>query len=307
MAAAALDEVAFWMDESSASPDAEVVNALRPSMATVPEPLLIGISSPYARRGVLWEAWRRHYGKQSDVLVWQAPSQAMNPTLPDALVARALEEDEPRARAEFLAEFRSDVEGLLTREAVEAVVVSGRRELAPEPGVAYRAFVDPSGGSSDSMTLAIAHREKRIAVLDAIRERRPPFSPENVVEEFAALLAEYRVGRVSGDRYAGEWPRDAFRRNGIQYRVAESPKNHIYRDVVPAIHSKQLELLDEPRLVAQLVGLERRTSRGGRESIDHPPGGHDDLANAAIGDSLPVPRKSYAESSSRRYSPLSPL
>ena len=35
--------------------------------------------------------------------------------------------------------------------------------------------------------------------------------------------------------------------------------------------------------LAQLCGLERRTARGGRDSIDHAPGGHDDLANAVAG------------------------
>jgi hypothetical protein len=35
--------------------------------------------------------------------------------------------------------------------------------------------------------------------------------------------------------------------------------------------------------VAQLCGRERRTARGGRDSIDHAPGGHDDLANAVAG------------------------
>jgi hypothetical protein len=44
-------------------------------------------------------------------------------------------------------------------------------------GVSYLAFVDPSGGSGDGMTLAIGHQEDDVAVLDAIRERRPPFSP----------------------------------------------------------------------------------------------------------------------------------
>ena len=68
-----LDEVAFWRSEDSANPDAEIVAALRPAMATVPEPLLLGISSPCARKGVLWEAFRRHYGHNGDpVLVWKA-------------------------------------------------------------------------------------------------------------------------------------------------------------------------------------------------------------------------------------------
>jgi len=41
--------------------------------------------------------------------------------------------------------------------------------------------------------------------------------------------------------------------------------------------------LDHPRLTAQLCALERRTARGGRDSIDHSPGAHDDIVNAAAG------------------------
>jgi hypothetical protein len=73
------------------------------------------------------------------------------------------------------------------------------------------AFADPSGGSSDSMTLAIGHREGNVAMIDAIRERKPPFRPDAVALEFAELLRSYRVGAVTGDRYGGEWPRDAFK------------------------------------------------------------------------------------------------
>ena len=74
-------------------------------------------------------------------------------------------------------------------------------------GYHYVAFCDPSGGSSDSMTLAITHREGDKVVVDAVRERRPPFSPDDVVIEFAATLKSYGVGTVQGDRYGGEWPR----------------------------------------------------------------------------------------------------
>jgi hypothetical protein len=78
--AAVLDEVAFWPTEESASPDTEIVQAIRPAMATVPGALLLGISSPYARRGELWRAYRDHFGKDGDpVLVWQAETRAMNP------------------------------------------------------------------------------------------------------------------------------------------------------------------------------------------------------------------------------------
>ena len=45
----------------------------------------------------------------------------------------------------------------------------------------------------------------------------------------------------------------------------------------------QVELLEPPKLLAQLVGLERRTSRAGKDSIDHGIDGHDDVANCVAG------------------------
>ena len=133
------------------------------------------------------------------------------------------------------------------------------------------------------MTLAIAHSEDKRAVLDVVRERRPPFSPEDVVGEFAALLKLYSVYNVTGDRYAGEWPRERFREHGITYDLAEKPKSDLYRELLPVLNSGRAELLNLPRLTTQLCGLERRTARGGRDSVDHAPGAHDDVANATAG------------------------
>jgi hypothetical protein len=254
-------------------------------MATVPGALLLCISWPYARRGALWEAYRAHYGQEGDpVLVWQAPSRVMNPRLDETVVRAAYAADERAAAAEYGAEFRRDIEGFLTRAMVDACVEVDRRGERPAlPKIHYQAFVDPSGGAADAMTLAIAHRDDRQIVLDALVERRPPFSPEAVVENFAHLLSTYHVTTVVGDRYGGEWPREAFRRHGIAYEVADTARSDLYRDLLPLITSQQVALLDHPRLVAQLCRLERRTGRGGRGHIDHPPGGHDDLANAVAG------------------------
>jgi hypothetical protein len=281
--AALCDEIAFWPTDDSASPDVEILAALRPAMATVPGAMLLCASSPYARRGALWEAWRKHYGKDSPTLVWQAPSRTMNPTVPQSIVDEALAEDPEHARAEWLAEFRSDIAAFVAREIVEGAVDRGVHVRAPIDGVRYVAFVDPSGGASDSMTLAIAHAEKRVLTLDALLEHRPPFSPEAVVSEFAKVLKNYRISIVRGDRYGGEWPREVFARHGITYQVSDKTRSEIYLDVLPEFNSNTVALLDNPRLVAQFAGLERRTSRGGRDIIDHAPGAHDDLANACAG------------------------
>ncbi len=286
--AAILDEVAFWeTGETSLNPDVEIVTAIRPAMASLAaarEGLLLGISSPYARRGVLWDAYHRHYGQDGDsVLVWQASTKAMNPTIPQSFLDAEYAKDPAAARAEYGAEFRTDIEGFLTREVVDACVICGRTELPPISGVRYIGFTDLSGAVTDSMALAIAHREGDRVVLDLVRERPSPCSPEDVVQEFAALVTRYHVPVVRGDRYAGEWPRERFRARGIDYEPADRVRSDLYRDLLPLLLSRGADLLDSPRLVAQLVGLERRVGRSGKDQITRSPNGHDDVANAAAG------------------------
>jgi len=187
------DEIAFWRSDDSANPDYEIIAALRPALATL-NGRLIALSSPYAKRGELWGAYRRYYGQDdASILVAQADSRTMNPKLPQRVVDRAYERDAAAAQAEYGAQFRNDLEAFVSREAVEACVSPGLFELPPITRQSYRAFVDPSGGSADSMTLAIAHDERQpdgqtITMLDAVREVKPPFSPEAVVADFCELL-----------------------------------------------------------------------------------------------------------------------
>ena len=287
--AAVFDEVAFWSAENSANPDQDVYNAVKPAMATIPGAMLIGISSPYARRGLLWNKWKKHYGKPGNVLVVQAPTWRMNPTIArdGDFLTEAYRDDPASAAAEYGAQFRKDVEAFVSLEVVEACVAPGVYERAPVPGIVYSAFVDPSGGSQDSMTLAISHHEGTaedgLTVIDATREVKPPFSPEGVVAEFCDLLALYGVASVTGDKYAGEWPREQFRKHGVGYEVSDKTRSDLYRDMLPVLNSGRAVLLDDEKAVNQIAALERRTARGGRDTIDHPPGSHDDMANAIAG------------------------
>ena len=282
--AALLDEIAFWpTDPDSADPDGEVVSAIKPAMATIPNAMLLCASSPYARRGALWEAYHRYFGQTGGPLIWQASTRTMNPTVPQSFIDAEYEKDAVSAEAEFGAQFRTDIESFVSREAVEFVVDWSVHEHAPVNSKSYVAFTDPSGGSGDSYTVAVAHIENGIGILDCLREVRPPFSPEAVTSQFADLLKSYRITKVGGDRYAGEWPREQFRKHGIQYEPSADPKGILYLNLLPLLNSGKVRLLGNKRLVTQLIGLERRTSRAGRDSIDHAPGGHDDVCNSACG------------------------
>lgn len=284
--AAICDEIAFWRSEESANPDFEILNGLRPGMATVPGSLLLCISSPYARQGALWQAYQRHYGQDgAPVLVWQADTLTMHSTLPDKRVIEEAYQNDPIAAAsEWGAEFRQDIDAFVSRETVEAVVVRDLRKIPPIPSQRYVAFVDPSGGSGgDSMTGAVVHWEGEHFVLDLLLERRPPFSPEATAKEFCEEFKRYGITKVIGDHFGGEWPAERFRQHGIDYQIADKSKSDLYREMLPLITSQQVQLLDNSRLITQLCALERRTGRGGRDSIDHPRGMHDDLINAVAG------------------------
>jgi hypothetical protein len=278
------DEASFWFsDELSANADVEIVNAVRPGLSTTGGPLIIA-SSPYAKRGLVWNMHKRHYGPDGDpmLLVAQAASREVNPSLPQAVVDRALDRDHAAASAEFLALFRSDISGFVDYEVVQACV-GDHVEMAPLDQHQYSAFVDPSGGSADSFAMALGHKDGERIVIDATREVRPPFSPESVIDDFAILLKTYRVSSVTGDRFAGEFPREQFRKRDIDYECSEKPKSDLFRDLLPLLNSGRVVLPKSDRLMNQLCGLERRVARSGKDSIDHAPGTHDDVANCVAG------------------------
>lgn len=278
------DEVAFWRSDESASPDIEVYNAVLPGLVTLPGAMLIGISSPYRRGGLLFDRWRHSYGKpDDDVLVIKGPSPLFNPTLPQSVIDAALARDPEAAAAEWLAEWRSDVGDFIDRELVESAIDVGVTVRPPMASGGHFAFADPSGGRGDGFACGIAHAEGNVAVLDALYERRPPFNPSDVVADVAALLRSYGCSTVVGDRYAAEWVVEAFAKEGIRYEASERDRSAIYLDALPLFTSGRARLLDSPRLAHQFASLERRTSRAGRDRVDHPPGGADDLANAAAG------------------------
>src|SRR5262249_36732890 len=97
------------------------------------------------------------------------------------------------------------------------------------------------------------------------------------------LCEEHRSGSVTGASYAAQWVAGAWSRTGVSYVKSELPKSQIYLECIPLFTRGLVRLPNHSRLLRELRLLERQTHRGGRESVDHPRGGHDDLANAVCG------------------------
>jgi hypothetical protein len=314
---AMLDELAFFRSEESANPDVDIAHGIEGGMTAVPGAMLLGFSSPYAKRGLLYQKYREHFGRErSDILVWKAPTLVMHPANPAIVVhvAKAYEDDPTSAKAEYGAEFRDDVTVFLPVEVIEAATDKGVTRRPYVPGVQYVGFCDPSGGTSDSMTLSIAHYENGIAVQDVLDEEHAPFVPSEVVGRFAARCQGYGVTIVEGDRYAGIWPTAEFAKKGrirstrtgtvyehkleaeaagvrsaemeavssVIYFVSDQTRRELYKNMLPLMTSSRAKLLDNKRLKVQLEALDRKTAAGG-DIIDHPPGGHDDAANVTAG------------------------
>jgi hypothetical protein len=279
------DEIAFFGldDEAKVKSDTELIRAIKPSLATVGGKL-VAITSPYARRGWCFKTYQRNFGAPAGkILVWNCGSRLMNPTLPQSVVDDALAEDPQSASAEFLGQFRDDSSAYLPREVVERLVVQGRSELLPQKEHRYFAFCDISGGRGDDAALSIAHREGRKVVIDLLRRYRPPFNPYEACTDFAHEIQRFKIRRVTGDNYSAEFVSNAFLTCGVHYTKCAKPKSMLYVELLPRLCSGEIELLDDETLVTQLASLERRTRSGGRDVIDHPPKGHDDLANAVAG------------------------
>jgi hypothetical protein len=279
------DEVAhFRSSEDGTALDFEAVRALGPSLALTGGRLIL-TSTPAGQRGVAWSWHQRAYGREDpEMLVVQAASDVMNPRLPRASLEQMRTLDPQGYEQEVRAQFLSGVHQLVEEVVIEQAVLPGVRELLPERGVEYVAFDDAASGSGkDAWASAIARKgPDGVVWLCALRVWAPPFSPESVAVELAGWLRSYGLCETTGDRYAGGLIPALLKRHGVTYRVSERDRSRLYADLVPLLNAGQARLLDHPRLLAELRGLERKRGLT-REHIGHPPGGHDDAINAVAG------------------------
>ena len=286
--AAIFDESSFWRSDESALPDIETYRACLPSLAATGG-MLISISSPYRKMGLLYSKWRDYYGKgDPEVLVVQGATETFNPTISKKVIARAMREDPAAAASEWGGDWRSDLSGYLSEEVIEQAVDRDRPlELPPLPGKRYRAFVDASGGRGDDYCLCIGHLEERNGaehfVVDVLRGAHPPFNPNQVAAEFAALVKQYRCTEVCGDNYSAEFVSQSWRANGLDYIRSRLTRSALYLEAIPHFMRGGISMPAHDKLIRQLQLLERQTQPSGKDQVQHPKHGHDDWPNALVG------------------------
>jgi hypothetical protein len=288
LCACVFDEVAIWRDELSAAPDTETYTAVLPSLLTT-HGMLVGISTGYRRIGLLHAKYRDHFGIASDdTLVVQGSTLQFNQSLSESDIAAQRAADPAAVASEWDGGFRDDIASFLDDELIDAAVDHGRPlELPPQTGVYYQMFVDASGGvGADAYSIAVAHKEgteNARFVVDVVRGTSGKFDPQQVTKDYATLAKQYRIDSVVGDYYGAEWVAGAWQDCGITYMRSDLPKSQLYLEALPLFTRGLVRLPDHPRLVRELRLLERRTHRGGKDTVDHPRGGHDYYANVVSG------------------------
>jgi hypothetical protein len=308
---AILDEASFLPSESSSVPDVEAARALVPGLQTTKGTLVIS-SSPYRRAGLVYQEHRDHFGRDSaDVLVIGGASVDFNPTLDADEIAAEVAADPEAGRSEWLGEWRSDLMSFLDDLTIESAIDRSRPLELPPRGFNYVAFTDASAGRHDSFTVAIAHGEDGRFVVDVVRGRKPPCDPAAVAAEYASLAKDYGCSVVHGDHYAGEWTANAFRAAGVNYQAAEKNRSELYLEGLPLWTRGLVSIPDHQVLLRELRLLERRSTRLGKDSVDHGRTGSDDYANAVFGALViaatkPVMNRAYCVDATARVLAMPP-
>jgi hypothetical protein len=279
------DETAFWRDETTANPDTEVYRACMPSLIASGG-MLIGISTPYRRMGLLHTKHRDHFGVDGDdVLVVQGDAATFNPMLSPVLIEAHKRADPEAAVAEWDAQFRSDISAFLSEDLIELAVDRSRPpELPPQQDQTYKCFVDASGGRHDHYTACVGYRDKGGRfICAALRGKAPPFDPQEITREYSALAKEFRCLKITGDAYSADWIVSAFRECDVSYECSTKNRSELYLEGLPLFARGLVSLPEHRRLGRELRLLERHVSRIGRDQVDHGRNGSDDYANAVFG------------------------
>jgi Transposase IS66 family len=118
-------------------------------------------------------------------------------------------------------------------------------------------------------------------VEEDIRGKDPATRVKARQERSAAVVArlfdlwETELPRLSG--------KSKLEQHGITYTPAEKSKSDLYLEALPLFTRGLISIPNIPPLIRELRLLERQAHRGGRESVDHPRRGSDDLANSVCG------------------------
>lgn len=301
-----MDEVGVWyQDSDAANPDYEIWRAVTPAQAQFPNRILVGISSPWNKSGLLFQyaeagtegrdAPESERDRFKDCLVWHASSAMMRSDtgwrgkdrIPREWFISEQARDPRAFERECLAIFQDSISGFLSTQLLKQCIDSGVEERPPVARNYYVASIDPAF-RRDAFALVIAHaNEQGEVVIDLIRRWTPqngqPVNPTEVLRELAPILKAYGVQVVTSDQYHADTLSQLALQHG--FAIESIPftgvsKGSMYANLQMLVNQKRIHLLDHAEAYKELRSLERTLTKTGVIQISAPPGQHDDIASA---------------------------
>lgn len=285
------DEIGFWGSDSSAKEtDEEIVRAITPSMLQFSGyNLFVKLSSPNIKQGVLYKLYEKQKELPDNFIVLNAPSWEFNNRLPAKEFSNEYKLDSDNFDREFRANFTDSISMFIIPEFVDSCVINNAKFLPPEDDredIQYFAAIDAAYKGDTFTFCVVGHQENRVKqyVMKGWEgSRANPVSAHTVAQYIRNICKQYKIAKVFADQYSFQPLREIFQQYGVV--LEENPfnvtfKKKIYFNLKRLIHNNQIDLLDNHQLVRELKELIVEQTPTGMVRISHPPGGHDDHADA---------------------------
>lgn len=289
---AALDEACFLRDDDYAVNDVEIWRAIKPRIIRGGMGILG--STPWVKKGLLYDTWRQQFGRPENALVAHAATRTMRT---DSLILEQVSEEEvndpDNARREFGAEFLGLDASSFFSDEVLGKAIDTSLELGGEPRSGDEVIAGADFGfRRNSSALAIFHKRGEKYVLAELHEKQPledePLVPSEVCAEFAKVLKRHRCSVVVADNHYIESVREHLGAAGISVSPAQGANgqarvDEVYVRTRERLQERRVVLPQSRRLLAQLREVRSRPLAGGGLSIlmpKKPDGSHGDLVAA---------------------------
>ncbi len=287
----ALDEAAFFRDNSFKVNDEEIFRAGKPRV--LPGGQAIISSTPWSETGLLYDLHAKNWGKPDTALVAHAPTLVLNDVeYTRHIVEAEYKRDPENADREFGARFMKGGTTLIfSPDLVESCVdetLSLDVPRLPLPSDDVSSGVD-LGFRSDSAAIAITHMSAGALILGELKEWTPPpggaLKPTATIREMRTRMQAHGVDTAMADGHYIESAREVLDEEDMTVVLAPSSPDEVYIRARQVMRSGIVKIPRHDRLIRQIKEVQGRPMPGGRMSIVLPrwaKGGHGDLVSAFV-------------------------
>jgi hypothetical protein len=283
---AALDEAAFFRDASAKINDSDIYSAMSPRV--MPGGQTIIASTPWAKRGLLWDMYQRNFGHPVDAICIHAPTMILNGSKMTAdIVSRERARDPDNAAREFDAMFSDTGSSVFFGHDIVELATKGQW-MVPQPGDMLAAGADLGMRRNSSVLAVVCRRGETYGLVSLIEKKPMPghaLKPGEVCREFADECNRLGVKYVMSDGHYLDALQEALDESGLSVVNAPSAVSAPYMRMRTLMREGQVSLPDIDRLKRQMQAVEGVTLAAGGMSIRNPQwstGEHGDLVSALV-------------------------